>query len=108
MNRLFFVIEGTPTRNRLLSDRNEPSRPLMPTAMGSDPSLSAISHETAQRRMSFDMSGPMCGIPVDTTKNAQVANASHPAEERINKTPIFISTTPGLLWRGCQHHAPVN
>ena len=30
-------------------------------------------------------------MPVGTTNNAQVANTSLPAGERINKTPIFIS-----------------
>jgi hypothetical protein len=30
-------------------------------------------------------------MPVGNTKNAQVVNASHPAGERINNTPISIS-----------------
>ena len=80
----------------------QPSGPLKPTAKGSDPSEPAISREMAQRRMSLDMSGPMSGMPVGTTVNAQVANASLPAWERINRTPIFISgvndTRAFLAW----------
>ena len=41
--------------------------------------------------MSFDMSGPMSGMPDDTTNNVQEANGSLPAGERTNKAPIFIS-----------------
>ena len=80
----------------------QPSGPLKPTAKGSDPSEPTISHEMAQRRMSLDMSGPMSGMPDGTTSNAQVANASHPAGERINTTPIFTSgvndTRAFLAW----------
>ena len=81
---------------------HQPSGPLKPTAKGSDLSEPAISCEMAQRRMSLDMSGPMSGMPVGTTQNAQVANASLPAGERINRTPIFISgvndTRAFLAW----------
>ena len=51
--------------------------------------------------MSFDMYGPMNDMPAGTTINAQVANASLHAGERINKTPIFISgveTRAFLAW----------
>ena len=34
---------------------------------------------------------PMSGMPVGTTPNTQVANASHPAGEHINRTAIYIS-----------------
>jgi len=41
-------------------------------------------------------------MPVGTTKNAQMAKLSLPAEERINKRPIFISgvddTRAFLAW----------
>jgi hypothetical protein len=60
--------------------------------------------------MSSDMSGPIGGFPVGTTKNDQVANASLPAGERSNKNPIFISgmydTRAFLAW--LRHPAPVN
>jgi len=52
--------------------------------------------------MSNDMSGPLSGMPVGTTLNAQVANACLPAGQRPNKTPIFISgvtdTRAFLAW----------
>jgi hypothetical protein len=73
----------------------------MPTAKGSEPSESAVSNETAQRRMSSPMSEPMSRMPVGTTKSAQVANASLPVGQRIKKTPIFISgddTRAFLAW----------
>ena len=47
--------------------------------------------ETSERRISQDISGPLSGTPDDTTDNAHVANNCHPAGERPNKTPIFIS-----------------
>jgi hypothetical protein len=44
----------------------------------------------------------MSGMPVGSTKTTQVANASLPAGERINKTLIFISgvedTRAFLAW----------
>jgi len=48
-----------------------------------------VSMETTNRRMSNDMSWPLCGMPNDTILNAQVANACLPAGERPNKAPIF-------------------
>jgi len=50
------------------------SGPLKPTAMDSDPSESAVSNETVNRRMSSDMPGPLSVKPDGTTPNAQVAN----------------------------------
>jgi len=47
--------------------------------------------ETANGRVSSDMSGPLSGMPDGTTSNAQVANACQPAGELPNKTLIFIS-----------------
>jgi hypothetical protein len=58
--------------------------------MDSDPSESAVSTETANRRMSNDMSGPLSGKPDGNTPNAQAANTCLPGQ-RPNKTPIFIS-----------------
>jgi hypothetical protein len=76
--------------------------PLMPTNKVSDPSELAVSHGTATRRMSSDMSRPMSGFVVCTTNNAQMVNASLPAGERINMTPIDISgvddTRSFLAW----------
>jgi len=70
---------------------SQPSGTLKPTAMDADPSEFGVSSETANWRMSSDMSGPLNGIPDGTTPNAQVANAYLPAGERPNKTLIFIS-----------------
>jgi hypothetical protein len=65
----------------------QPSGPLKPTAMDSDPSESAVSTETANRRMSTDMSGPLSGKPEGTTPNTCL-----PSGQRPNKTPILISS----------------
>jgi hypothetical protein len=73
---------------------------LKPTAMGSDPSEPAVSSETANMRMSEDMSGPLSDKPDGTTQNDQVTSTCLPAGEPPNKTPIFISgasDTPGFL-----------
>ena len=75
---------------------------LKPTAMDSDPSESAVSSVTVNRRMSSDISGPLSDTPVGTTTHAQVNNACLTAGERPNKTPIFISgvrdTRAFLAW----------
>jgi hypothetical protein len=68
----------------------QPSGSLKPTAMGSDQSDPAVSSETANRRMSQDMSGPLSDKPEGTTPNALVTNTYLPAGERPNKTAIFI------------------
>jgi len=70
---------------------HQPSGPLKPTAMDSDPSQTAASTETVNRRMSSDMSGPLSGKPDGTTPNAQVANTCLSAGELPNKNRIFIS-----------------
>ena len=61
------------------------------TAMGSDPSETAVSPEAANRRMSGDMSGPLSYMTDSTTESDHVTNTCIPAGERSNKTPIFIS-----------------
>jgi hypothetical protein len=71
----------------------QPSGSLKPTAMGSDLSEPAVSSETANRRMSSEMSRPLSDKPDGTTPNAQVNNTCLPAEARPNKTSIFISGT---------------
>jgi hypothetical protein len=80
---------------------HKPSGSLTPTAKGSDPSESAVTSETAPRRMSTDMSGTMSDMPVGTT-TAHVANTCATAGERPNKTPNFISGVDGtrafLAW----------
>jgi len=62
----------------------------------------AVSSETANRRMSSDMSGPLSDTPDGVKLNAQVANTCLPARKRPNKTPIFISgvrdTCAFLAW----------
>jgi len=66
--------------------------------MDSDPSESAVSTETFNRRMSNDMSGPLSGKPDGTTPNAQVVNTCLSAGERPNKTPFLfqVHVTPVL------------
>ena len=72
-----------------------PSGTLKPTAK--DSSECGVSTGTPNRRMSDDMSGPLSGMPNDTTTNACL-----PAGQRPNKTPIFISgakdTRAFLAW----------
>jgi hypothetical protein len=71
---------------------HQPSGSLKPTAMDSNPSESAASSESANRRMSNDMSGPLSVKPDGTTpQHAQVNNTCLPSGQRPNKTPIFIS-----------------
>jgi hypothetical protein len=57
----------------------QPIWQLKPTAMNAEPSESTLSTETANRRMSSDMSGLLSGKPDNTTPNAQVANTCFPA-----------------------------
>jgi hypothetical protein len=80
----------------------QPGGPFMSTARVTDPSKPAVSQATSPGRMSPDMYRPNSVIAVGTTKNAQVANLSLPAGERINKTPIFNSgvdyTRAFLAW----------
>jgi hypothetical protein len=85
--------EGGVTHAAVLAGPVAPSQPsgsLKPTAMDLEVSEPAVSPETANRRMSSDMSGPLSDKPDGTTLNAQVANTWLPAGERPNKTPIFI------------------
>ena len=69
----------------------QPSGSLKPTAKGSDLSEAAVSSETVNRRMSSDMSRPLCDKPDGTATYAQVTDACLPAGECPNKTLIFIS-----------------
>jgi len=81
---------------------SQPSGLLIPTAMYSDMSEPAVSSETANRRMSSDMSGPLNYMPDAATFSAEVANTCLPAGERPNKTPIFTlgvrDTRAFLVW----------
>jgi hypothetical protein len=71
---------------------HQPSGSLKPTAMDSDPSEPAASSESANRRMSNDMSGPLSDKPDGTTpQHAQVTNTCLPAGQRPNKKPTFVS-----------------
>ena len=73
------------------------SVPLKPTAMEWELSDSAASLETAKRRMSQDMSGPLSGTPA-TTISAPAAPV--PAGQRRNRTPVFttgVTDTRGFL-----------
>jgi len=71
--------------------------------MGSDLSEPAVSSETANRRMSTDMPGPLSDKPDGTTQRAHVANNSLPAGDHPNKMPIFISGDRDALpsWPVC-------
>jgi hypothetical protein len=72
---------------------------LKPIAMESDSTDSAASLETANRRMSQDMSGPLSGTPVGTTS---APAAPIPPGQRRNRTPVFITgvtdTRGFLVW----------
>ena len=70
---------------------NQPSGSLKPTVMDSDKSEPTVSTESANRRISNDMSRHLSGTPPGTTLNAHVATTCAPAGERPNKTSIFIS-----------------
>jgi len=59
--------------------------------MDSVPSEYDVSPETANKRMSSDMSGPLSDKPDGSTPNALVTNTCLSAGESPNKTPIFIS-----------------
>jgi hypothetical protein len=52
----------------------QPGESLKPTATDSEMSESTVSHETVNRRMSGNMSGPLSDMPDGTTIRAQVAN----------------------------------
>jgi hypothetical protein len=75
--------------------------------MDSDMSEPAASSETAIRRMSSDMSGPLSDIPDGATQKAQLANTCLTAGERSNKRPFLFQefVTPVLSWTGCGHPA---
>jgi len=68
----------------------QPSGPLKPTAMDSDPSEPAFLSETVNRRISSNMSEPLNDKPDGTTTSAQKTNTCLPAGDLPNKTPIFI------------------
>jgi hypothetical protein len=69
----------------------QPSGSLTPTAKGSGPSEPAVSSETANRRMSSGMSGPLSDKPDGTTPLAQGTNTYLPAGQLPNKMPISIT-----------------
>jgi len=81
----------------------QPSGSLKPTAMDSDPSESAVSSETVNRRMSSDMSGPLSEKPDCTTPNAQMTNTCLSAGELSNNTQFLflMHVIPVLSWSGC-------
>ena len=102
--------EGGETYAAILAgsvDTLQPSGPLKPTTMDSDPSEWEVSSQKFNRRMSIDVSGPLSDKPDDTTQDAQVANTCFSAGERANKTTIFISGVRDTLpsWPGCRDPA---
>lgn len=68
----------------------QPSGFLIPTAMGSDPSVHVVLSESDNRRISSNMFGPLSDKPDGTTTNSQANSTCLPAGELPNKTPIFI------------------
>ena len=50
----------------------QPSGPLKTTAMDTDPSESVVSRETANGRISSDMSGPLSDMPDGTKASDQI------------------------------------
>jgi len=97
--------EGGVTNAAVLAGPVDPSQPsgsLKPIAMDSDISETAVSSETANRRMCINMSVSLSDMPDGTTLNAQVASNCLPTGQRPNKTPIFISgfrdTRTFLAW----------
>jgi hypothetical protein len=99
--------EGGATYAAILAGTVAPhqtSGSLKPKAMDSDPSESSASSESANRRMSNDMCGPLSDkLDGTNPQHAQVTNTCLPAGQRPNKTPIFISgaTTPVPSCLGC-------
>ena len=74
--------EGGATYAALLAGLaapNQASGSLKPTDMDSDPSEPAVSTETANSRMSNDMSGPLSDTPAGTNLNGKVATTCDPA-----------------------------
>ena len=91
--------EGRPAYTTVVAGRMNPQEPIgqpKPIATGSDSSEPAVSPKAANVRMSVeDMSGPLSSMPADTTSALAV-----PAEERPNRTPIFVTgvtDTRGIL-----------
>ena len=68
---------------------HQTSGPLKPTSMDSDPSESAVSTETVNRRMSSDMSGTLSGKPDGTTPNAQWPTPACPQGSVLIRTPFL-------------------
>jgi hypothetical protein len=66
----------------------QPSGSLKPTAMDSEPSTTAVSSETVDRRMSSDMSGLLTDKPDGATTQAQVNNACFAAGERPKRPSV--------------------
>jgi len=70
--------------------------------MDLDPSESVVSPETANKRLSSDMSGHLRDMPGGTTASSHMTNTCLPAGEDQNKTSIFISglhdTLDFLVW----------
>ena len=102
--------EGGSTYAAVLAGSAAPIHPsgtLKPTAMDSDPSESAVSTETATRRMSYDMSGPLSGTPAGTTSTPRWP-PSVPQQESVPIRRPFLfqaSATPEPSWLGCGHPA---
>ena len=69
------------------------SGPHKPHSKGSDHFEPTALSEATTRLMSLaDISGPLCGMPDGTTRNEKVVtNCIATAEERQNKTPIYVS-----------------
>ena len=69
----------------------QPSGTLKSTDICSDLSEPAFLCDTDNRRISSDISGPLCGKPNGTTPHAQVTTTRLPAGVLRNKKRIFIT-----------------
>ena len=67
----------------------QPSGPLKPTAMHSDPSESVVLPDTSNGRMYSDMSGPLSDMPDGTTPSAHVTNPCY-QQESAQIRPQFL------------------
>ena len=91
--------EGWRTRLYLVRPvaPSHPSGSPMLIAMDSNLCESGVLSETANRRMSSYMPGPLTDKPDGTTQHAHVANIYIPAGELPSKAPILLQVL-GHLW----------
>jgi hypothetical protein len=81
---------------------HHPSGSLKPRVMDSEPCEPAVSSETAIRRISNDMSGPLSDKPDGTTQHDQVTT-SLPGKSFLTRRPFLfqVLVTPVVSRPGC-------